>query len=86
MTEYHDQFWAPDDLERPSDEFYWWHDLIDWTDDDTWNVKQFYGRDKPTERAVCSRCGGEQFIVGLQDCHTTIRCPVCRWELCIHEG
>jgi hypothetical protein len=34
----------------------------------------------------CYKCGGNKFHVAQGSCYTAIRCVICMWECCIHEG
>lgn len=48
-------------------------------------IGQIY-EDLPARRLRCVGCGGTTFEVGQGDYYTAIRCPVCGWEKCAHEG
>ena len=41
---------------------------------------------RPVATLKCTRCGGTEFNVGKENYFTAIRCVVCKWEQCIHEG
>lgn len=34
----------------------------------------------------CATCGSKEFQVGKGTYRTTIRCPKCGWERCVHDG
>jgi predicted Zn-ribbon and HTH transcriptional regulator len=52
-----------------------------------WNIHQIYNKPMEEVKQIrCKKCNGTQFEVMKDDCFTGIRCPICKWELCIHEG
>ena len=42
--------------------------------------------DLPDKKIVCKKCGSDKWIVGVGDYHTAIKCPNCKYEMCIHSG
>jgi cytochrome c-type biogenesis protein CcmH/NrfF len=50
-----------------------------------WHTGQSY-EDIPAVQLRCKKCGGNQFNVAQGDYWTGLRCPVCRWETCVHDG
>lgn len=52
---------------------------------DEFEIGQSYD-DKPAKRLKCRTCGNTQFIVGVGSHFTAIKCPKCKYELCIHSG
>jgi DNA-directed RNA polymerase subunit RPC12/RpoP len=60
-------------------------DVIEKTDVDEFEIGQGYDA-VPDKKIRCKKCGSTEFIVGVGDYHTAIKCPKCKWELCIHEG
>ena len=59
--------------------------LLEGVDDDEFGIGQGYSK-VPDKKIVCRLCGYDRFIVGTGDCHTSIKCPNCLYELTIHEG
>ena len=59
--------------------------LIKWHEDQVFHIGQGY-TGKPARQIACMKCGNTDFHVAQGDYFTAIRCPVCRWELCLHEG
>ena len=41
---------------------------------------------KPDETLICKECKNDKFIVGQGSYHTSIKCPNCGWEYCVHDG
>lgn len=58
---------------------------LGWADLPPFHIGQSY-EDHPARPVSCARCGGAQFHVAQGNFFTAIRCPVCGWELCIHDG
>jgi len=54
-------------------------------DDDSFQIGQIYD-DRPVTTLSCAKCGSDEFMVGQGSYFTAIRCPSCKWELCIHDG
>jgi len=52
---------------------------------DAFHIGQSYER-KPATPIECVKCHGTEFHVGRGEYYTALRCPVCKWEFCIHEG
>lgn len=50
-----------------------------------WHVKQGYD-DCYAKQFRCKICGSDKFEVGHGSYFTAIRCPICRYEICIHDG
>lgn len=48
-------------------------------------IKQSYDKEPPAT-LICIKCGGDNFVVGQGAYFTAIKCPVCGWEKCIHDG
>ena len=40
----------------------------------------------PDKKIKCKLCGSDKWIVGRGDYHTSVKCPNCKYELCIHDG
>jgi hypothetical protein len=59
--------------------------LIEDSDQPKFHIGQSYAK-KLATALQCKECGGKQFYVGRGYCYTVIKCPVCEWEMCIHEG
>lgn len=55
------------------------------SDDETFHIGQSYDDDS-AESVECIKCGGRSFNVGVGSHYTAIRCVVCHWENCIHDG
>lgn len=34
----------------------------------------------------CKKCGSDKFEVGKESYFTAIRCPICKYEVCVHDG
>jgi len=60
-------------------------DVIIETKKDCFQIGQCY-EDKPALKLECKKCGNDKFFVGSGNYYTAIKCPVCKWEVCIHEG
>jgi ribosomal protein S27E len=58
-------------------------DLLE-TSGNKFMVGQSY--ETPAEEIRCLRCGGVEFNVAVGRLFTAIRCPKCKYEICIHEG
>jgi len=56
-----------------------------YSDNTVFHVGQSYS-DKPSPTVKCIQCGGTEFNVGSGEYFTAIRCPICGWETCIHDG
>ena len=50
-----------------------------------WHAGQPY-EEKPAVGLRCLLCGGTTFEVAQGSYWTGVRCVVCRYEVCIHEG
>lgn len=48
-------------------------------------IGQCYSPD-PGKFLCCKLCGATRFQVIRGDYFTGIRCPGCKWEVCVHEG
>ena len=55
------------------------------SDEDEFEIGQHY-EEEPDKKVVCKRCKGDRWIVGVGGYHTSIKCPNCKYEICIHEG
>lgn len=53
--------------------------------DQPFHIGQSYDR-VPATQLRCRDCGGVNFHVATGSHYTALRCPVCLWELCIHDG
>lgn len=53
--------------------------------DETFHIGQSYEEEAVTT-IKCAKCGSREFNVGQGNYFTAIRCPKCKWELCIHNG
>jgi len=53
--------------------------------DDSFQIGQCYD-DEPATTLSCTKCGSDKFMVGKGSYFTAIKCPNCKWELCIHDG
>jgi len=42
--------------------------------------------DTVADTVFCAGCGGNEFYVGRGSHYTAIKCKMCEWELCIHDG
>ena len=62
-----------------------YEDVIVKTKVDEFEIGQGYDQ-VPASKIKCRKCGSGEFIVGVGDYYTAIKCPKCKWELCIHEG
>ena len=72
-----------------------WHPTIDpeeiWkfrpldNKDGGWHVGQSY-EEEPAKSLVCKICGSTSFEVGQGNHFTAVRCPNCKYEMCIHTG
>lgn len=60
-------------------------DVLRESDADEFEIGQSY-EGVPDKRIECKICGSKQFIVGVGSFHTSIKCPNCLWEMCIHTG
>ena len=69
-----------EDYQEPSFE-----DVIELVDDDAFQIGQGYAN-IPDKKMVCIKCGSDKWIVGQGDWHTAIKCPNCKYEICIHNG
>jgi predicted Zn-ribbon and HTH transcriptional regulator len=67
---------------------YNWHgdyeDIIEEFEND-WHIGQSY-EERFVKQLRCKKCGSDKFEVGHDSCYTAIRCPVCLYEICIHDG
>jgi hypothetical protein len=59
--------------------------IIEQTKEVTFHIGQGYFEEVDTA-LMCKKCRGTAFNVGQGEYHTSIKCPTCGWELCIHEG
>ena len=55
------------------------------TDEDEFSIGQCYDK-LPAKKIVCNKCGSDKFIVGTGSYYTAIKCPNCKYEICIHSG
>jgi hypothetical protein len=62
-----------------------WTDVIETDPAMGWHAGQSYG-EQPAEGLRCKKCGGTTFEVGRGDYWTGLRCPTCKYEVCVHEG
>lgn len=62
-----------------------WEDVIIEQRVDEFEIGQVY-EDTPAKRLKCRKCGSTEFIVGVGKYYTAIKCPKCKWEMCIHDG
>lgn len=69
-----------DDYEEPN-----YEDVIEVLEDDEFEIGQDYSG-VPDKKIKCKKCGATEFIVGAGHYHTSIKCPKCKGELCIHDG
>lgn len=60
-------------------------DVIEETEVDEFEIGQSYS-DIPDKKIICKKCGSDKWIVGKGDYHTSVKCPNCKYEICIHEG
>ena len=60
-------------------------DLVTSVQDDRFHIGQSYEKDA-CKTYTCLKCGSNQFYVGKGDYYTALKCPICKWEICIHEG
>lgn len=60
-------------------------DVLKTTRDKEFTIGQCY-EEKPAKKLQCKKCKGDKFIVGQGSYYTAIKCPVCLYELCIHDG
>ena len=60
-------------------------DLYEETEKGDFHIGQSY-TEEPDKTIVCKLYRGDKFIVGAGEWHTSIKCPNCNWELCIHDG
>jgi len=60
-------------------------DLIKTVEDDNFHIGQCYD-EIPCKTLFCIKCGSDKFIVGEGDYYTAIKCPICKYEICIHNG
>jgi hypothetical protein len=59
--------------------------VIELSEDDEFEIGQGYS-DESDRKLICKICGCERWIVGQGDYHTSIKCPNCKYEICIHNG
>jgi hypothetical protein len=59
--------------------------LVKSADSEYFEIGQSYDKEAATTLA-CAKCGSVEFNVGQGDYFTAIRCPICLWQLCIHDG
>jgi len=52
---------------------------------DPFHIGQIYEK-IPAKQIQCERCNGTNFHVGCGSYFTAIRCIICKWEYCIHDG
>lgn len=62
-----------------------YEDVISETKDDEFEIGQIY-ENHPAKKIKCKKCGCDNFIIGIGSYYTAIKCPICKWELCIHDG
>lgn len=60
-------------------------DVIKEVDEDEFEIGQSYEK-TPAKKIKCRKCGSKEFIVGVGNYFTAIKCPKCKWEMCIHDG
>ncbi len=79
-------YYWDDTIDETTDEDYeiYSETLFEEVDDDTFHIGQY--DEEPAKKLRCKKCGSEEFIVGSGEYFTAIKCPVCGWEKCIHEG
>jgi len=63
----------------------WEEELVSEADKPEFHIGQGY-EGKPAKALQCRLCGGSQFYVGEGEYFTGIKCIVCEWEMCIHDG
>lgn len=68
------------DYEEPN-----YHDVIQELEIDEFEIGQGY-EERVAKKIRCKKCGNEKFVVGVDSYYTAIKCPTCKWELCIHSG
>ncbi len=66
--------------------YYPW-DLVDLFDlvEGDFKIGQSYEK-TPAKTLVCKECKSKKFIVGQGSYFTAIKCEVCEYEICIHQG
>lgn len=60
-------------------------DVIEVSDCDEFEIGQSYDIE-PAKKLICKKCKNDKFFVGCGDHYTAIKCPICKYELMIHEG
>ena len=50
-----------------------------------WHVGQSYEKE-PCTQYRCKICGSDKFEVGYDSYFTALRCPNCKYEVCVHDG
>jgi len=67
--------------EGPTDE----NEYVRKIDADCFTIGQCY-EELPAKKLECKKCGGDKFLVGKGSYFTALKCPVCNYEICIHDG
>lgn len=68
------------------DPYFGYDEVIQKTENvESFHVGQCY-ENTVAQPIECKKCHGVVFNVAQGHCYTAIRCPVCKWEFCIHEG
>jgi hypothetical protein len=65
--------------------YIYFDDVLEKTEDEEFTIGQSY-EEKPAQKLQCKKCKSDKFIVGQGSYYTAIKCPVCLYEICIHEG
>lgn len=60
-------------------------DFVETKQDNRFHIGQVY-EDEACKTYYCKQCGGNKFYVGAGSCFTAIKCVVCDWEMCVHDG
>mgnify|MGYP006931612292 CR=1 FL=1 len=60
-------------------------DVLRTTTKGRFNIHQGY-TEVGAKKLVCKLCKGDKFEVGIDNHFTAVRCPTCKYELCVHDG
>jgi len=53
--------------------------------DHTFEIGQCY-EDEPAKMIMCKTCGNTNFQVAVGSYFTAVRCSICKYQICVHNG
>ena len=54
--------------------------------DNLFHISPFTEEDSIAKTLCCKHCGGKTFNVGTSYLFTAVKCVVCEYEVCVHDG